>query len=397
MNSDPKHIDLSTYTFEDFLQYDFFVSSMKYPMEETERFWNDFECSNPPNIEEFIAAKKYLQTITLTEDSLSDDEMDTLWSRIELTNEGKRTRRKNYYLVGMSVAAGLAILLGSFFFLKNYQADVLPDIASFAVQAKADLPVTTESLLILSEDNIVNLKGKETEVTYDSAEIKTNDGHISKETAAAYNQLIIPRGKRSVLTLADGSKIWVNAGTRVIYPTEFEKNKREIYVDGEIYIEVARDENRPFYVRTRDMNVRVLGTKFNVTAYESESTRSVVLAHGRVQVETAHTPKAILAPNQMFYSTGDHEKIEQVDVEKYISWINGLYYFNSTNLGTVLKRLSTYYGVDVAYDPALNDIKCSGKIDLKDDFETVINGLTFVAPISYTHDEQCSTYRIEKK
>lgn len=77
--------------------------------------------------------------------------------------------------------------------------------------------------------------------------------------------MVIPRGKRSVLTFSDGSKVWVNAGTRVIYPTEFEKDKREIYVDGEIYIEVARDEERPFYVRTKDMNVRVLGTKFNVT------------------------------------------------------------------------------------------------------------------------------------
>lgn len=79
--------------------------------------------------------------------------------------------------------------------------------------------------------------------------------------------------------------------TRVIYPVEFEKDKREIYVDGEIYIEVAKDENRPFYVRTKDMNVRVLGTKFNVTAYESEAIRSVVLAQGCVQVETARLRK----------------------------------------------------------------------------------------------------------
>lgn len=112
-----------------------------------------------------------------------------------------------------------------------------------------------------------------------------------------------------VLTFSDGSKVWVNAGTRVIYPTEFEKDKREIYVDGEIYIEVARDEERPFYVRTKDMNVRVLGTKFNVTAYESEPIRSVVLAQGCVQVETTQTPKAILAPNQMFSSVEGKENI----------------------------------------------------------------------------------------
>lgn len=199
------------------------------------------------------------------------------------------------------------------------------------------------------------------------------------------------------MTFADGTKVWVNAGTRVIYPVEFEKDKREIYVDGEIYIEVARDENRPFYVRTKDMNVRVLGTKFNVTAYESEAIRSVVLAQGCVQVETARTPKAILAPNQMFSSADGKENISQVDVEQAISWINGLYCFQSADLGIVLQRLSTYYGVNVEFDPALSKIKCSGKIDLKDSFETVINGLTFVAPISYAYDEQYKTYRVVKK
>ena len=281
--------------------------------------------------------------------------------------------------------------------VQSYSSVLDPDIATFAVNTKADLPLTEETLLILAEDNVVSLKEKETEITYDSVEIKTNQESIQKEKSAAYNQLVIPRGKRSVLTFADGSKVWVNAGTRVIYPVEFEKDKREIYVDGEIYIEVARDENRPFYVRTKDMNVRVLGTKFNVTAYESEAIRSVVLAQGCVQVETARTPKAILAPNQMFSSADGKENISQVDVEQAISWINGLYCFQSADLGIVLQRLSTYYGVNVEFDPALSKIKCSGKIDLKDNFETVINGLTFVAPISYAYDEQYKTYRVVKK
>lgn len=144
------------------------------------------------------------------------------------------------------------------------------------------------------------------------------------------------------------------------------------------------------------MNVRVLGTKFNVTAYESEPIRSVVLAQGCVQVETTQTPKAILAPNQMFSSVEGKENISQVDVEQMISWVNGLYCFNSADLGIVLKRLSTYYGINVEFDSALSKIKCSGKIDLKDNFETVINGLTFVAPISYAYDGQYKTYRVVK-
>ncbi len=399
MNSEQKHTDFSLYTFEEFLQNDFFISSMNHPTEETQKFWDEFEQMNPSNIDEYIAAKRYLEVFSKEkEEVLSNEETDDLWTRIQATNINKeKAKRKNYFLIGLSSAASVAILVGCFFLLKSYSSVLDPDIATFAVNTKADLPLTEETLLILAEDNVVSLKEKETEITYDSVEIKTNQESIQKEKSADYNQLVIQRGKRSVLTFADGSKVWVNAGTRVIYPVEFEKDKREIYVDGEIYIEVTRDENRPFYVRTKDMNVRVLGTKFNVTAYESEAIRSVVLAQGCVQVETARTPKAILAPNQMFSSADGKENISQVDVEQAISWINGLYCFQSADLGIVLQRLSTYYGVNVEFDPALSKIKCSGKIDLKDSFETVINGLTFVAPISYAYDEQYKTYRVVKK
>lgn len=399
INSELKHTDFTLYTFEEFLQNDFFISSMKYPTEETRKFWDDYEQSAPSNSDDFLAAKEYIATVSSTEcDLLSDQEMNDLWEGIQTVNINRnKTKQKNYLLIRWAAAASVAIIIGSFFFLKYNPVTVTPDIVSFAVHTKTELPGTDETLLILAEDKVVSLKSKESTITYDSVEIKTNEEILSKEKLAVYNQLVIPRGKRSVLTFSDGSKVWVNAGTRVIYPTEFERDKREIYVDGEIYIEVAKDENRPFYVRTKDMNVRVLGTKFNVTAYESESIHSVVLAEGCVQVETALTPKAILAPNQMFSSVDGKEGITQVDVERMISWVNGLYCFQSADLGIVLKRLSNYYGVNVEFDSYLSKIKCSGKIDLKDNFETVINGLTFVAPISYAYDEQYKTYRIVKK
>ena len=304
INSELKHTDFSRYTFEEFLQNDFFISSVKYPTEEIQEFWDRFEKSTPSNIDDYFAAREYIETISTSEgDLLSDQELGELWADIQTTNiKNDKIKHKNFFLIGLTAAASVAILVGSFFLLKNYQAVLAPDIATFAVQTKTELPATEETLLILAEDKVVSLKEKETTITYDSVAIKANEENISKKELAVYNQLVIPRGKRSVLTFSDGSKVWVNAGTRVIYPTEFEKDKREIYVDGEIYIEVARDEERPFYVRTKDMNVRVLGTKFNVTAYESEPIRSVVLAQGCVQVETTQTPKAILAPNQMFSS-----------------------------------------------------------------------------------------------
>ena len=399
MNSELKHTDYSKYTFEEFLQDEFFISSVKHPTEETQCLWSTFEQSNPDNLDEFKAARDFLRAASTHTIAMPEQETSDLWNRIQLANAslGKVKRRRSYYLIGLSVAASVAILLGSFFALKNNPINHASDIATFAVQSKAELPTAEETLLILSGSKVVSLKEKESNITYDSTAITADREEISKDKSAAYNQLVIPHGKRSVLTFSDGSKVWANAGTRVIYPVEFEKDKREIYVDGEIYIEVTKDENRPFYVRTKDMNVRVLGTKFNVTAYESESVRNVVLAQGSVQVETSSTPKALLSPNQMFTSAGGKENIEQVDVDLYTSWIHGIYSFNSTDLGIILKRLSTYYGKNVEFDIALSKIKCSGKIDLKDNIETVLNGLSFVAPISINYDERNMTYHVVKQ
>lgn len=399
MNSELEHTDFTTYTFETFLQNDFFISSMKYPTEETLEFWKNFVLQNPSNIDEFIAAKEYINTLSSTEKYLlSVEEIEQLRNRIETTSVNKKkVRYKKLFIKSISIAASIAILIGCLFFFKNNQSAITPDIKSFAIQTKEEIPVTEETLLILAEDKVVSISEKESEITYESEEIKANEKSISKEEVATYNQLVIPWGKRSVLTFSDGSKAWVNAGTRVIYPMEFEKNKREIYVDGEIYIEVAKDESRPFFVQTKDMNVRVLGTRFNVNAYESEIMRSVVLAQGSVQVETVNTPKAILSPNQMFSSVDGVEKITEVDVDQMISWIYGIYTFNSVELGVVFKRLSDYYGVNIEFDPVLNKMKCSGKIDLKDNFETVINGLTFAAPIDYTYNAPLKKYQIVKK
>lgn len=396
MSLDLKHTDYSQSTFEELLQDDFFLSSMKQPTEETEAFWSDFERSKPANLDDFKAAKVCIVAIAEGQNSLSEEEATELWNRINTTNTS-RTRRKNYFLMGMSIAASVVILLGSLFFLRNLQGNDDLDIASFALQAKITLPKSDETLLILSERKVLSMKEKDAVITYDSTEINTSQEKVAKENVASYNQLVTPRGKRSVLTFSDGSKVWVNAGTRVIYPAEFEKEKREIYVDGEIYIEVARDESRPFYVKTKNMNVRVLGTKFNVTAYESEPMQSVVLVSGSVQVETEKTPEVVLAPSQMFTTSKGKDQVEQVNVDRYTSWVDGLYYFESEDLGIVLTRLSTYYGLNLIFDPALTHIKCSGKIDLKDRFETVLDGLTFLAPISFVYDEQSKTYRIEKK
>ena len=197
--------------------------------------------------------------------------------------------------------------------------------------------------------------------------------------------MIIPYGKRSTITFSDGTKAWVNSGTRLVYPVEFKKEQREVFVVGEIYIEVAEDKARPFIVKTSDIEVKVLGTKFNVSAYESDKTKNVVLVSGSVKVSAKSSNKddVLLSPNQMYSVTNGVAGVKNVDVNKYIMWIDGLYYFESAKLGDILNRLSRYYGKIIIYDNTVAELRCTGKLDMKDEMQEILQGLTHTVPISY--------------
>lgn len=118
---------------------------------------------------------------------------------------------------------------------------------------------------------------------------------------AKYNQIITAKGKRSQLQLSDGTMLWVNSATRVIYPTQFSETEREIYVDGEIYIEVAKENKRKFIVKTKDFSVQVLGTKFNVSSYENNAISKVLLVEGKVSVkkDKIETAPIIMSPHEL--------------------------------------------------------------------------------------------------
>ena len=173
-------------------------------------------------------------------------------------------------LVGIACAAACTVLLVTGFFLRGKTGQQIPDIREFVQTAEAPVYTEKEVQLILSKQKTVRLEEKKSSIRYDAAEIHINEDArkpITKKEVAAFNQLLVPYGKQTTLTLADGTRVWVNAGSRLIYPSAFDDDRREIYAEGEIYIEVAHDAARPFTVHTGKMDVRVLGTRFYVSSY----------------------------------------------------------------------------------------------------------------------------------
>lgn len=206
------------------------------------------------------------------------------------------------------------------------------------------------------------------------------------------SRIIVPHGKRASLTLVDGTDIQLNAGTTVDFPTRFCGRERTVFADGEIYLEVTPDPGAPFIVKTRDFDVRVLGTKFNVSAYASDSVKYVVLAEGAVNVSGAAGDIRLRPDEMLTVGPSGTPVISSVDAYNYTSWTDGLLLFSKESFGSVIRRLSRHYAVNIDCDPALMQLRCSGKLYLFDDCREVFGTMSHVFPIRCTFEN--NTVRI---
>ena len=332
--------------------------------------------------------------------SSTEIEKDELWQRIEV--EAHRTqqirKRKQLYLY-TAAAASVALLFGiGWLMYPNFENTNNNRMADFATQNKVEIPTGTDEIkLIFSEHEEMTIEDRSVVAYSPEGNISVNtdtirQNHPEKKASQTketnFNQIVIPKGRRAQLMLSDGSRLWINAGTRVIYPQTFEKECREIFVEGEVYLEVARNEKVPFIVSSKDFSVQVLGTKFDVSTYQAEPA-SVVLVEGSVKVNN-HTAKeeAILQPNQrILIQEGKLEQPKIVNVQKYISWINDLLICENEPLPNVLKKLGLYYGKVFIWEDGAKQIQLSGKLELKEDLEKVLHTIAFSFPVFFEEQQ----------
>ncbi len=200
---------------------------------------------------------------------------------------------------------------------------------------------------------------------------------------AGYKELIVPAGQREELTLSDGTRLIANSCSRVLYPGRFEGKERRIYANGEVFLEVAKDR-RPFVVESAGFDVRVLGTVFNI-CNTSDSTASVVLVEGSVQIDMGDDRSIRLKPNDMAeLLNGDVTSLAQVDTDNYTSWTRGLLYLKGMPLSRLTQNLSDYYGIEIRCHSSLAEVKVYGKLDLHDNVDTVIESIREIVPMKIT-------------
>ena len=383
--------DYTKYTTEKLLEDDFFIESNTSPTLDTINFWKG-QIAGGLDEQEYQLAVFFLRSIRVKKEQMSNERQDLLWTRIKDSNkilQMQRNRRFRSFVWMVAASVTVLIIFSISYIYTN--VNKTPDVEAIA-REMAVTPDADDIQLVLP-DKQIPISGQESQIEYDAkgtvvvnsekiADVFQNSANSSKRSLE-FNQLIVPNGKRSTLILEDGTKVWVNAGSRIVYPVAFADKKREIYVNGEVFLEVAPDKKRPFVVKTKEMDVQVLGTSFNVMAYETDESASVVLVTGSVQVDTRDDEDFRLEPNRMFsYHNGECD-IKDVNVNDYILWKDGLYTYRSEHLSVILDRLSRYYGKKISYKSDVADLKCSGKLDMQEDLEVVLDGLSQTAPILY--------------
>ena len=303
-----------------------------------------------------------------------------LWMKPEENGvwEGK-IRRMRWWSFGASVAGVLLILgVGIMLWMKPEENGVWEG-------EKTVEPGIGQVVLTLGDGESVPLKRDTNRLIFGGTmlQVRNERGTLvyskikSKEASEkiVYNTLTVPVRERFQLVLADGTKVFLNSGSEMRYPERFGKARREVFLKGEAWFEVAKDSAREFWVHAGAMDVKVLGTSFNVKAYERLETVATTLVEGSVEVACAGKSFQIVPGEQFVYDKNNRVMdVRMVDTESYVSWKDGYYKFRQTTLEEIMETLSVWYGLNVFYvNESAKQVEFTGKVRRYEDARMLLD------------------------
>lgn len=239
---------------------------------------------------------------------------------------------------------------------KNIQKDRLPGknkaVLTLANGLKISLDDATKGELA-KQSGITITKAANGQIIYTVA-----DKLLANAQQPVYNTIETPRGGQIKVNLPDGTKVWLNAASVIKFPTSFSGNERNVTLDGEAYFEVAHNAKKPFNVFAAGAQVHVLGTHFNVNAYKDEDTLKTTLLQGSVKL-TYNNAGVVLKPSQQgkIYGGGTGLRVAAVDTSVVMAWKNEMFEFDNTDLHSLMRQISRWYNIEVAYESGVpNDV-----------------------------------------
>jgi transmembrane sensor len=229
----------------------------------------------------------------------------------------------------------------------------------------------------MAEDaNSIVQKAREGELVYGAK------GNAIASTA--FNTIETPRGGQYQVTLADGTKVWLNAASSITYPTAFTGSERRVKLKGEAYFEVAKNKQMPFRVQSTSQTVEVLGTHFNVSAYDDDPSDKTTLLEGSVRLNN----KVTIKPGEQSIIRGSDIKVNEVNTEDAIAWKNGKFKFEKENIKDLMRKVARWYDVQVFYEGEMTRQNFSGSVSRYDDISKILGFLESTNTIHFKIEER---------
>ena len=308
---------------------------------------------------------------------------DLILKRLRSRIQAKPAKKlQGVFWWGISAAViVLSVLMGQVFYETRVERTILPGMngAILTLADGSDILLEKELVGEIRQGGaMINIHGSIIDYRNDSA----NSGD-------QYNLLAVQKGGEYMLTLGDGTRVWMNADSRLKYPVCFNDTLREVFLEGEAYFEVAPDSSCPFLVETAQQQIKVLGTKFNVSAYLDEPTETTLLEGSVYLTGVVVKGEHQLVPGEQVVidPVSNEFTVTEVDAENVIAWTLGKFVFDDNTLEQVMKKLERWYGVEVDYvDPEVKKIVFKGNLPRYSDLRILLGMIEKISPVRFQVD-----------
>ena len=379
-------------SFVRFLKDEKFIEWKLFPTDELNRYWEEYLQFHPDEKDNILLAEQHFQNIDISSVKLPEEKKQEAIHRLEQSLGTYCQKRKIRHLAYTAAACAAVLVISVLLFLKetNHSGEKMIASSNYIMGSELE----SEDILFITGNKTSSFQNNvDIQIDRDNtAQIKNGEEaeeiFIEQHTM---NKLVVPYGKRSKIVLSDGTQVWLNSGSSLEFPSTFAQGNRKISLLGEMYIEVAPDKDKPFYVYTTGYEVKVYGTKFNVSSY-SDGPSSVVLVEGSVSLQSTDKQELFLSPNDLavYSATTGTFNTKKVDVHSFISWKEGYLTFEDTPIIETLRQIERYYNLSFNYgdDISLQELTCTGKIILSDNLDNVMTALTLISSTKYKIEDK---------
>lgn len=312
---------------------------------------------------------------------------------------GLRGRRKWYKVASFALIIMLLSGTAYYFIKSETKAAQQSIVLNTPIPAGDVAPGGNKAMLTLDDGSVIILDSANNGILGEQGAVavkKLDNGLIAyqnntralTEEKVFYNTISTPRGGEYKITLSDGTKVWLNAASSIRFPTAFRGADRPVQITGEVYFEVAHNEAKPFKVSAGKSAIEVLGTHFNVNAYDDEMQVRTSLLEGAVKVfaadETDRQQMKILKPGQQarMTRTGRIQVISDMDEEEVMAWKNGLFVFKSSDLRSIMRQIGRWYDVDIEYKGNVG-MQFTGQITRNNNVSKVLDMLELTEEVKF--------------